>query len=67
MYKNGTFYCSLFFLTVLPAILLSRQTVQTGVQTTAENHATGMGGIRDGFFGQFFAIFAITSHNMYIQ
>jgi hypothetical protein len=58
--------CFLFFLKVLPAILLNRQTVQTRVQTTAEiMSATGMGGIRNGFFGQFIAIFAITSHNIY--
>ena len=58
--------CFLFFLKVLTAILLNRQTVQTRVQTTAEiMSATGMGGIRNGFFGQFIAIFAITSHNIY--
>ena len=47
MYKNRTFYSPLvffFFLKVLPAILLSRQTVQTGVQTTAENHVCNWDG-----------------------
>ena len=63
--KNRTFYSQLvsfFFLKVLPAILLNRQTVQTGQQLKIMS-APGMGGIRNGFFGQFFAMFAITSHN----